>query len=72
MTHRDRILAALRGLPKFGRKLRSLPRTVLVGMARTPDERRAADALVDYMVKARELKPHGGPRNRTYSVGQAA
>lgn len=70
MTHHARILKALRDLPRAKGKPRSLPRTVLIGLARTPTEKRAANELIDYMVALGELRPLGGRKLRTFAVGK--
>lgn len=72
MTHRARILKMLASLPTRGRQPQSCARTVLEGMARTPQDRHAAAALIDYMLALGELVPYGGPRNRTFGLPRRA
>ncbi len=68
MTHCERILKILGDLPTRGRERGSLSRAQLEGYAKTPSEKRAASALIDYMLAAGDLVPVGGPRNRTYTL----
>ena len=68
MSHRARILKVLASLPRNGKTPQSLPRTVLEGLARTEQDRRAAPQLIDYMIALGELVMHGERRGATYGL----
>ena len=68
MNHRERILKVLADLPVFKRKRGSLSRNVLEGLARTPQEKGAAAALIDYMIAAGEIEMRGERRGATYGL----
>lgn len=65
MSHRARILKVL-----SHKDSARLPRTVLEGLARTDQDRKAAPALIDYMLALGELKMFGERRGTTYGLAK--
>lgn len=72
MSHRTRILTVLAELPYQKGKPRGLARTVLEGLARTPQDKRAAPALIDYMLALGEIVMLGEKRGAVYGLPKKA
>lgn len=68
MKHRARILKVLADLPVQKGMLRGLSRNVLEGLARTPEERKAARQLIDYMLALGEIVMLGERRGAVYGL----
>lgn len=65
MSHRSRIVRVL-----SNKDSGKLPRTVLEGLARTPRDKAAASALIDYLIAHGDLVKHGDSRGTTYGLAR--